>query len=129
MDPYMTEALFEARRALEEDEVPVGAVIVKDGKIIARGHDRRMQNCDPTAHAEIEAIRAAAQSLGDWRLDGCHDVCDARAVRHVRRRDRAKPHRHGDASARSTMRSAAREAAQIFPRTPTSAATQNARAA
>ena len=71
MDPYMTEALFEARRALEEDEVPVGAVIVKDGKIIARGHNRRMQNCDPTAHAEIEAIRAAAQSLGDWRLDGC----------------------------------------------------------
>ena len=71
MDPYMTEALFEARRALEEDEVPVGAVIVKGGKIIARGHNRRMQNCDPTAHAEIEAIRAAAQRLGDWRLDGC----------------------------------------------------------
>ena len=71
MDPYMTEALFEARRALEEDEVPVGAVIVKDGKIIARGHNRRMQNCDPTAHAEIEAIREACRALGTWRLDGC----------------------------------------------------------
>ena len=71
MDPYMTEALFEARRALEEDEVPVGAVIVKDGKIIARGHNRRMQNCDPTAHAEIEAIREACRARGTWRLDGC----------------------------------------------------------
>ena len=71
MDPYMTEALFEARRALEEDEIPVGAVIVKDGKIIARGHNRRMQNCDPTAHAEIEAIREACRALGTWRLDGC----------------------------------------------------------
>ena len=71
MDPYMTEALFEARRALEEDEVPVGAVIVKGGKIIARGHNRRMQNCDPTAHAEIEAIREACRARGTWRLDGC----------------------------------------------------------
>ena len=71
MDPYMTEALFEARQALEEDEVPVGAVIVKDGKIIARGHNRRMQNCDPTAHAEIEAIREACRARGTWRLDGC----------------------------------------------------------
>ena len=49
----------------------VGAVIVKDGKIIARGHNRRMQNCDPTAHAEIEAIREACRALGTWRLDGC----------------------------------------------------------
>ena len=70
-DRFMEEALKEARLALEEDEVPVGAVIVKDDRIIARGHNMRMQKNDPTSHAEMEAIRAAAAYLGDWRLNGC----------------------------------------------------------
>jgi len=70
-DRFMEEAIVQAKLALQEDEVPVGAVIVKDGKIIARGHNRRMQNNDPTSHAETEAIRAAAAYLGDWRLNGC----------------------------------------------------------
>ena len=70
-DRFMQEALLEARLALEEDEVPVGAVIVKDGEIVARGHNRRMQNNDPTSHAETEAIRAAAKAIGDWRLNNC----------------------------------------------------------
>lgn len=67
----MSEALAEARRAFEEDEVPVGAVVVSpQGTIQGRGHDRRMAHHDPTAHAEIEAIRMAAAQQGDWRLDG-----------------------------------------------------------
>ena len=70
-DRFMEEALREARLALEEDEVPVGAVIVKDGQIIARGHNMRMQKNDPTSHAEMEVIRQAAAYLQDWRLTGC----------------------------------------------------------
>ena len=70
-DPFMSEALEEAKKALAENEVPVGAVIVKDGQVIGRGHNRRMQKNDPTAHAEMEAIRDAAATLGDWRLNGC----------------------------------------------------------
>ena len=70
-DRFMLAALEEARQALAEDEIPIGAVIVKNGEIIGRGHNRRMQNADPTAHAEIEAIRAAAKAVGDWRLNGC----------------------------------------------------------
>jgi len=70
-DRFMEEAIGQAKLALQEDEVPVGAVIVKDGKIIARGYNRRMQKHDPTSHAEVEAIREAAKALGDWRLNGC----------------------------------------------------------
>ncbi len=68
---FMAEALEEARLALEEGEVPVGCVIVKDGQIIARAHNRVEALGDPTAHAEILAIREAARVLGDWRLEGC----------------------------------------------------------
>ena len=71
VDRFMEAALKEARLALAEDEVPVGAVIVKDDEIIARGHNMRMQKNDPTSHAEMETIRAAAAYLGDWRLTGC----------------------------------------------------------
>ena len=68
---FMREALQEAKKAFEKDEPPVGAVIVKDGEIIARGHNLRESLKDPTAHAEMLAIRAAAASSGGWRLSGC----------------------------------------------------------
>lgn len=67
----MEQALQQARSALLHDDVPVGAVIVYQGAIIARGHNRREANLDPLAHAEIEAIAQAAQHLGCWRLSGC----------------------------------------------------------
>ena len=68
---FMNEALIEAGRAAEAGEVPVGAVIVKDGEIIARGHNLTETLKDPTAHAEMIAIRRAAAALGGWRLIGC----------------------------------------------------------
>jgi len=64
-------ALAEAVAALREEEVPVGAVIVHEGRIIARAHNQREQLRDPTAHAEMIAITQAAESLGTWRLEGC----------------------------------------------------------
>ena len=67
----MALALREAKIAFDEGEVPVGAVILKDGEIIARGHNRRESLTDPTAHAEILAITSAANLLEDWRLKGC----------------------------------------------------------
>lgn len=69
----MQEAIAEARAALALDEVPVGCVILHNptDKIIGRGHNRRETNADPTAHAEILALREAANALGDWRLDEC----------------------------------------------------------
>ena len=68
---FMREALREARRALEEGEVPVGCVVVKDGEVLARAHNRVEALKDPTAHAEILALREAAKALGTWRLAGC----------------------------------------------------------
>jgi len=68
---FMAEALKEAQSALLAGEVPVGAVIVKNGKIIARSGNRCERDHDPTAHAEILAIREAASKLKDWRLTGC----------------------------------------------------------
>jgi len=70
-EEFMQEALKEAEKALSIGEVPVGAVIEKDGKIIARGHNMTETGKDPTAHAEIIAIREAARILGGWRLTGC----------------------------------------------------------
>jgi tRNA(adenine34) deaminase len=64
-------ALAEAEIAFLEDEVPVGAIIVHEGIIIGRDHNRREQLRDPTAHAEMLAITQAATSLNSWRLDGC----------------------------------------------------------
>ena len=67
----MRAALEEARAALETGDVPVGAVVLDgSGTVIARGRNRREADGDPTAHAEIVAIRAAARSVGEWRLDG-----------------------------------------------------------
>jgi tRNA(adenine34) deaminase len=64
-------ALEEARAAMEENEVPIGAVIVDQGRVIARAHNQREQLRDPTAHAEMIAITQAAEARGSWRLDGC----------------------------------------------------------
>jgi len=68
---WMRAALREAEAALSEGEVPVGAVVVRDGRIIGRGHNRVEGLNDPTAHAEILAIGAACDYVGSWRLDGC----------------------------------------------------------
>ena len=64
-------ALAEAWLAAEAGEVPIGAVIVRDGEIVARGQNRVLRDVDPTAHAEIVALRAAAQTIGNYRLLGC----------------------------------------------------------
>ncbi|MGI6737119.1 MAG: tRNA adenosine(34) deaminase TadA [Anaerovoracaceae bacterium] len=71
MEKYMRAALEEAKTAAALGEIPIGAVIVRDGEIIARGHNLTESDRDPTAHAEINAIRAAARRLGGWRLLGC----------------------------------------------------------
>jgi tRNA(adenine34) deaminase len=70
-DFYMDEALVEARAAYEAGEIPIGAVVVRDGEIIARGHNARERLLDATAHAEMVAIRRAGALLGGWRLLGC----------------------------------------------------------
>ena len=70
-EAWMAEALHEAELAASEGEIPVGCVIVRDGQLVARGHNLREQTGDPTAHAEVVAIRRAAQALGCWKLDGC----------------------------------------------------------
>ncbi len=70
-EKFMAQALKEAEISANFDEVPVGAVIVKDGKIIAKGHNLRESKNDPTAHAEIIAIRKACRKLKSWRLEGC----------------------------------------------------------
>lgn len=67
----MRAALAEARLAMAAGEVPVGAVVVKDGKVIATGRNAPLDGHDPTAHAEIVALRAAAKALGNYRLEGC----------------------------------------------------------
>ncbi len=68
---WMQKALKQAQVAARKGEVPVGAVIVKDNKVIARGHNLRESAKDPTAHAEMLAMRRAAKKLGGWRLSGC----------------------------------------------------------
>jgi len=68
---YMALALEEARAAAAEGEVPIGAVVVCEGAVVARAHNRRENDKDPTAHAELIAIREAARRLGRWRLSDC----------------------------------------------------------
>jgi tRNA(adenine34) deaminase len=68
---WMRRALEEARAAVDHGDVPVGAVVVRDGEELARARNRREADGDPTAHAELLALRAAAAALGSWRLDGC----------------------------------------------------------
>ena len=70
-EAFMREALEEAEQAAAVGEVPVGAVVVRAGQVIARAHNRREMDADPTAHAEVLALRDAAEQLGQWRLEGC----------------------------------------------------------
>lgn len=84
-EDYLRMALEEARLAADEGEVPIGAVVVSGGervirdgvgyldggKVVARDHNRRETDCDPSAHAEFSALRSAARTLGRWRLSGC----------------------------------------------------------
>jgi tRNA(adenine34) deaminase len=67
---FMQQALALARRAAQEGEVPVGAVVVQDGRVIGEGWNRPIAAADPTAHAEIQAMRAAAKEIGNYRLTG-----------------------------------------------------------
>lgn len=68
---FMKEALKEAKKAYDKLEIPVGAVIVKDGKVIARGHNVKEEKKDTTKHAEIIAIQKASKKLDNWRLNDC----------------------------------------------------------
>ena len=68
---FMRLALREAERARREREVPVGAIVVRDGRVIARAHNRPIHLKDPTAHAEVLALRRAARKVGNYRLSGC----------------------------------------------------------
>ena len=70
-EKFMREALAEARAAAAVGEVPIGAVVVRAGEIVARAHNRRELDQDPSAHAEFLALCAAAQTLGRWRLSDC----------------------------------------------------------
>ena len=70
-EKYMKEAIRQAKKAWKIEEVPIGCVIVYEGKIIARGYNRRNTDKNTTSHAEINAIRKASKKLGDWRLEGC----------------------------------------------------------
>ncbi len=73
MEPetLMRAAIDQAHLAEAAGDVPIGAVIAREGRIVARAHNRRIVDADPTAHAEMLAIRAAAEALADWRLTGC----------------------------------------------------------
>ncbi|MCI9004996.1 MAG: nucleoside deaminase [Lachnospiraceae bacterium] len=70
-EKFMKAALRQAQKAAKMDETPIGCVIVYEGKIIARGYNRRNTEKNPLAHAELSAIRKASKKLGDWRLEGC----------------------------------------------------------
>ena len=68
---FMKYALIEAEKAMEAEEIPVGAIVVKDGIIVGRGYNQKEKKNNPTEHAEIIAIREACSKVGDWRLNGC----------------------------------------------------------
>ncbi len=70
-EAYMKEAIRQAKKAWKLQEVPIGCVIVKDGKILARGYNRRNTDKNTLAHAELLAIRRASRAVGDWRLEEC----------------------------------------------------------
>ena len=70
-EKYMKEALKQAKKAYDLNETPIGCVIVHEGKIIARGYNRRNTDKNTLSHAELNAIKKASKKLGDWRLEGC----------------------------------------------------------
>jgi len=70
-DEWMREAIAEAQRCRAHDDVPIGCVIVRGGDVVAAAGNERELRGDPTAHAEVLALRAASEALGSWRLDGC----------------------------------------------------------
>mgnify|MGYP002706828229 FL=1 len=72
-EKYMKQAINQAKKAYAIDEVPIGCIIVRDedGKVIARGYNRRNTDKNTLSHAELNAIRKASKKLGDWRLEGC----------------------------------------------------------
>lgn len=70
-EKYMKEAIRQAEKAWKIEEVPIGCVIVYEGKIIGRGYNRRTTDKNPLAHAEMAAIKKASKKMGDWRLEGC----------------------------------------------------------
>jgi tRNA(adenine34) deaminase len=70
-EKYMKAAILQAKKAYALEEVPIGCVIVRDGKIIARGYNRRNTDKNALAHAELSAIRRASRKTGDWRLEDC----------------------------------------------------------
>ncbi|MBX2835993.1 MAG: tRNA adenosine(34) deaminase TadA [Gammaproteobacteria bacterium] len=69
-EQYMAQALALAKQAIEHDEVPVGCLVVKDEQVIGQGYNKSILECDPSAHAEIVALRQAAKTEGSYRLDG-----------------------------------------------------------
>ncbi len=87
---FMRLALREAQAALDHDDVPIGAVVVHDGEVIAAGRNERELRQDPTAHAEVLALREASRALGSLARAGLRPLRHARAVRDVRRGDRAR---------------------------------------
>ena len=68
---FMRQAITQAKKALKNDDVPIGCVIVRDGKVIARGYNRRNKDRQSLAHAELMAIKKASKIVGDWRLEDC----------------------------------------------------------
>lgn len=70
-EKFMKQALKEANKAYDELEIPVGAIIVKDGKVVARAHNQKEKKQDTTKHAEITAIQKASKKLNNWRLNDC----------------------------------------------------------
>lgn len=70
-EKYMKEAIRQAKKAWKLGEVPIGCIIVFDGKVVGRGYNRRTIDKNTLAHAELQAIRRAGKKMGDWRLDGC----------------------------------------------------------
>ena len=70
-EKFMRQAIAQAKKAEALDEVPIGCVIVRDGKVIAKGYNRRNTDHNTLSHAELNAIRKASKAVGDWRLEGC----------------------------------------------------------
>ena len=106
-EKYMTEALAEAEKALAAGEVPIGAVMVRNGEIIARGHNLRNTDKNPLRHAEIDVIDAAAKIVGDWRLEDCVLYVTVEPCPMCAGGNRAGAHPKGDFSGQETARQAA----------------------